>query len=272
MQENGKRKGSAMNIEIAQRLYELRRKHGYSQESLAAALGLSRQAISKWERSESAPDMGNLIALADLYGMTIDELIRPAVEGGEGFEGFGDDENGESEAGESAPLNCENDESKAVSETIEVVEEEAGPQAQGAEPQPAAQQPQQESDSVQQNSAQQDAAQQENVKQVSAHGHIYTKPAGDGRPRCALRRFPYPLLITVLVLVLVLIFGLWEYIWLFLTIPFYYWIARVIERDPIFLERNGYVTATSAASNGSKTAYDAAYAVNAGTGASGEVR
>lgn len=80
MLEYGKRKGSAMNIEIAQRLYELRRKHGFSQESLAAALGLSRQAISKWERSESAPDMGNLIALADLYDMTIDELIRPCDE------------------------------------------------------------------------------------------------------------------------------------------------------------------------------------------------
>lgn len=65
-----------MNVEIAQRLAELRRERGFSQEGLAAELGLSRQAVSKWERAESAPDMGNLMALADLYGVTIDELLR----------------------------------------------------------------------------------------------------------------------------------------------------------------------------------------------------
>ena len=65
-----------MNVEIAQRLAELRRARGFSQEGLAAELGLSRQAVSKWERAESAPDMGNLMALADLYGVTIDELLR----------------------------------------------------------------------------------------------------------------------------------------------------------------------------------------------------
>ena len=65
-----------MNVEIAQRLAELRRRKGLSQEGLAAELGLSRQAVSKWERAESAPDMGNLMALADLYDVTIDELLR----------------------------------------------------------------------------------------------------------------------------------------------------------------------------------------------------
>ena len=70
------RRGSAMNVAIAQKLADLRRARGFSQESLAAELGLSRQAISKWERAESAPDMGNLIALSDLYGVTIDELLR----------------------------------------------------------------------------------------------------------------------------------------------------------------------------------------------------
>lgn len=69
-----------MNVEIAQRLAAMRREKGYSQEELANRLGLSRQAVSKWERAESSPDTGNLIALADLYGVTLDELVRVDVD------------------------------------------------------------------------------------------------------------------------------------------------------------------------------------------------
>ena len=64
-----------MTIKTANRLYELRKKHGLSQEELAERLGVSRQAVSKWERSESSPDTDNLIALAQLYGLSLDELI-----------------------------------------------------------------------------------------------------------------------------------------------------------------------------------------------------
>ncbi len=65
-----------MNIEIANRLQQLRKEKGYSQEELAQALGLSRQAVSKWERAESSPDTDNLICLARLYGMSLDELLN----------------------------------------------------------------------------------------------------------------------------------------------------------------------------------------------------
>ena len=64
-----------MNVEIAQRLAERRKQAGLSQEALAARLGVSRQAVSKWERSESSPDTDNLIALAQLYGVSLDELL-----------------------------------------------------------------------------------------------------------------------------------------------------------------------------------------------------
>jgi len=64
-----------MNIETAKRLYEYRKANGYSQEELAAKIGVSRQAISKWERSESSPDTDNLIALAQLYGVSLDTLL-----------------------------------------------------------------------------------------------------------------------------------------------------------------------------------------------------
>ena len=64
-----------MNIEVANRLQKLRKEKGYSQEQLAEALGISRQAISKWERAESSPDTDNLICLAKLYGISLDELL-----------------------------------------------------------------------------------------------------------------------------------------------------------------------------------------------------
>lgn len=64
-----------MNIEIANRLIKLRKENGYSQEQLADALNISRQAISKWERGEASPDTDNLIELAKLYGVSVDYLL-----------------------------------------------------------------------------------------------------------------------------------------------------------------------------------------------------
>lgn len=64
-----------MNIKLADRLVELRKEHKLSQEALAEKLGLSRQSISKWERAEASPDTDNLIALAEVYGVTLDELL-----------------------------------------------------------------------------------------------------------------------------------------------------------------------------------------------------
>ena len=64
-----------MNIEIANRLVQLRKNHNLSQEELAARIGVSRQAVSKWERAEASPDTDNLILLARLYGISLDELL-----------------------------------------------------------------------------------------------------------------------------------------------------------------------------------------------------
>jgi len=65
-----------MNIEIANRLVNLRKENSLSQEALAAKLGISRQAVSKWERAEASPDTDNLILLAKLYGVSIDSLLQ----------------------------------------------------------------------------------------------------------------------------------------------------------------------------------------------------
>lgn len=65
-----------MNIEIANRLVNLRKSNNLSQEALAEKLGISRQAVSKWERAEASPDTDNLIMLARLYGISLDELLK----------------------------------------------------------------------------------------------------------------------------------------------------------------------------------------------------
>lgn len=64
-----------MDIKTADKLQKLRKDNGFSQDALAEQLGISRQSISKWERGESSPDTDNLVALAKIYGVTVDELI-----------------------------------------------------------------------------------------------------------------------------------------------------------------------------------------------------
>ena len=53
-----------------------RQKNGYTQEQIAEKLGVSRQAVAKWESGASLPNIENMIALADLYDMSVDALAR----------------------------------------------------------------------------------------------------------------------------------------------------------------------------------------------------
>ena len=63
-------------MEFRERLYQLRKGRGISQEELANAVGVSRQAVQKWEAGASTPDLSNLSALADFFGVTLDYLVR----------------------------------------------------------------------------------------------------------------------------------------------------------------------------------------------------
>lgn len=65
---------------LGDKLYRLRKDKGISQEELAYKLNVSRQAISKWERGEALPDTDNLISLAKLYEVSLDELVGNDVE------------------------------------------------------------------------------------------------------------------------------------------------------------------------------------------------
>ena len=60
---------------LGDKLYQLRKDKGISQEELADKLGVSRQAISKWERGEALPDTDNLISIAKLYEVSLDQLV-----------------------------------------------------------------------------------------------------------------------------------------------------------------------------------------------------
>ena len=62
-------------MEFNNKLYELRKQKGFSQEELASRLNVSRQTVSKWELGESSPDMEKLVAMSDLFGITLDELV-----------------------------------------------------------------------------------------------------------------------------------------------------------------------------------------------------
>jgi len=60
---------------LGQRIQELRKQNGLSQESLGEALGVSRQAVSKWEGDNGIPELDTLIAMSRLFGITIGELL-----------------------------------------------------------------------------------------------------------------------------------------------------------------------------------------------------
>lgn len=65
-----------MSIKQGEYLKELRIKNNYSQEKLGELLGLSRQSVSKWEQGYATPDTDNLLKLSELYGISVDALLR----------------------------------------------------------------------------------------------------------------------------------------------------------------------------------------------------
>lgn len=60
---------------LAENLYTLRRMQRLTQEAVAEKIGVSRQAVAKWEAGETSPDIANCAALAELYGVSLDALV-----------------------------------------------------------------------------------------------------------------------------------------------------------------------------------------------------
>lgn len=63
-------------MSLGEKIRERRKKAGLSQEELAEKLHVSRQAVTKWETDRGIPDVANLIAVSDLFGISLDELIQ----------------------------------------------------------------------------------------------------------------------------------------------------------------------------------------------------
>ena len=61
---------------LADKIIDLRKKNGWSQEELAEKLHVSRQAVSKWESAQSVPDMNRVLEMSDLFGVSTDYLLK----------------------------------------------------------------------------------------------------------------------------------------------------------------------------------------------------
>lgn len=65
---------------FADKIIKLRKKNGWSQEELANKLGVSRQAVSKWEAAQTVPDLNRILELASLFSVTTDYLLKDEIE------------------------------------------------------------------------------------------------------------------------------------------------------------------------------------------------
>ena len=65
---------------LADKIIEERKKNGWSQEELASKLGVSRQAVSKWESAGSIPDLQRILQMSELFGVTTDYLLKDEIE------------------------------------------------------------------------------------------------------------------------------------------------------------------------------------------------
>ena len=65
---------------LADKIVELRKKNGWSQEELAEKLEVSRQSISKWEGAQSVPDMARIIRMSELFGVSTDYLLKDEMD------------------------------------------------------------------------------------------------------------------------------------------------------------------------------------------------
>lgn len=67
-------------MHLAEKIFELRKVHGLSQEQLAERLGISRQSVSKWEAGDSVPELERLVEMSRFFNVTTDYLLKEEEE------------------------------------------------------------------------------------------------------------------------------------------------------------------------------------------------
>ncbi len=200
-----------MNIEIANRLVNLRKSNNLSQEALAEKLGISRQAVSKWERAEASPDTDNLILLARLYQISLDELLKtedeiPMPETAQESE---EDAALEGEGGTEETAEC------AVQESEGMAGETAGAD------------PAQISEAAGQERG--DAGSENGESEYIDKNNVYVDGRKYERDWSHLYSFPVPLIILVVYMLIGCIYGAWHPGWiLFLLVPIWYSLVSAI--------------------------------------------
>lgn len=190
--------------DIGERLAELRRKRNLNQEELAEKLGVSRQAVSKWERGESTPDISNLIALSELYEVSIDFLAKGKEEDGI---------DSEVRIEEAIPIDDSHEEPAFV---FEESDGDIGFEWDPPDP-----------ESI--------------IDAIPVDGHFQEteqKPVAiEKKRRSPWLTLPYPFIVAIVYLFIGFSSGGWHPWWiLFLTIPIYYWVAQVITNDSEYIE------------------------------------
>ena len=65
---------------LADKIINLRKKAGWSQDELASKLNVTRQSVSKWEGAQSIPDMERIVQMSRLFGVTTDYLLKDELE------------------------------------------------------------------------------------------------------------------------------------------------------------------------------------------------
>lgn len=76
---------------LADKIIMLRKKNGWSQEELADKMDVSRQSVSKWEGAQSVPDLGRILQLSRIFGVSTDYLLKDEIEIEEPLQGSGDE-------------------------------------------------------------------------------------------------------------------------------------------------------------------------------------
>ena len=234
-----------MNNDIAQRLAEMRRSRGYSQEELAWKLGLSRQAISKWERAESSPDTGNLLALSRLYGVTLDELVcgsdadteRHSVEESTAVVVPAETPAPEP-VGTPVPIAMP---AETVSEPVPATTPVSAPASVVTEPAPTVAPEPVATPAAMPTAAPTVGAAPTVAPTPAAAPTVGAAPTVAPTPikRSAWSTFPYPVACALAYLVIGFCFGWWHPAWIiFFTIPFYYWLVKTIHDDPIYRQNH----------------------------------